>query len=118
MGTFSDGLTATSLRLLTAYGQSISVARTVTGAYAVSTGTVATTSTTTYTGYGLPTNYAAQQIDGTLIRQDGTLLIFSSTTVPEVDDVFTVGTKALTALNVQQINAQGANIVYRIQCRQ
>lgn len=116
--TFATNMIATALRLLTAYGQSINVTRDVIASFAPTTGTITEGTDTTYTGYGYPSNYNASQVDGTLIRQDDTLLIFSSTTEPLVDDIFTIGAKVLTAMNVIKITAQGSNVVYKVQLRQ
>lgn len=116
--TFATNMAATALRLLTTYGQSISVTRDVIGSYDSSTGTVTDSSDTTYSGYGYPSNYNSYQIDGTLVRQDDTLLIFSSTTAPVVNDIFTVGSQVLTVISVLKITAQGSNIVYKVQLRQ
>ncbi len=115
---FASNLTATALRLLTTYGQSISVTRDVIGAYATATGTVTDSNDTTYSGYGYPQNYNSFQIDGSLIKQQNILLVFSSTTTPLVDDIFTVSSIAYTAQNVEKITAQGSNIVYQVQLRQ
>ena len=115
---FASNLTATALRLLTTYGQSISVTRDVIGAYATATGTVTDSSDTAYSGYGYPQNYNSYLIDGVVIKQQDVLLIFSSTTAPAVDDIFTVSAVAYTAQNVEKITAQGSNIVYQVQLRQ
>lgn len=116
--TFASNLTATALRLLTNYGQSVSVVRDVIGAYAVSTGTVTDTGDTSYSGYGYPEAYQSSFIDNILVKQQDVKLTFSSTTTPAVDDIFTVGGIAYTALNVEKITAQGSNIIYIVQLRQ
>lgn len=115
---FSDDMFDVGQELLIELGQSISVTRDVIGAYAPATGTVTDSSDTTYSGYGYPTNYRTNQIDGTLVKADDTLLIFSSSTVPLVNDIFTVGSKVLTAINVQKITAQGNNVLFKVQLRQ
>jgi hypothetical protein len=108
---------ATSQRLLEAYGEEISVSRT-SGTYNSATGAVDAPSTTTYEGVGYPSNYRQEDIDGNLIRQDDTLLIFRCDTAPRVNDVFTVGTKAMTAQSIQIITVSGTSIIYKIQLRQ
>lgn len=119
MGIFSDGLTATALRLLTTYGQAIS-AEVRTTSYNPNTGDITVINNDGYAGYGYPSNYAQSDIDGHVIMQDDTLLIFSvlNTEVPAVNDIFVIGTKRLTALSVQKVTAQGSNIIYKIQLRQ
>jgi len=119
MGAFSDGLTATALRLLTKYGQAISAERRITS-YNPNDGDITVVNNETYSGYGYPSNYSQADIDGHVILQDDTLLIFSvlNTDVPQVNDIFVVGTKRLTALSIQRVTAQGSTIIYKIQCRQ
>lgn len=118
MGTFSDNMTATALRLLTAYGEAVSVTRDNITSFNPATGSITDASDTNYTGVGHPQDYAINEIDGTLIQQNDVRLIFYSTTVPVVNDIFTVNSKVYTALNVEQLRAQGANICYIVQLRQ
>lgn len=118
MGAFSDDMAATALELLTEFGQSISVTRDVVGDYSDLTGTVSDSSDTTYSGYGYPENYSAFNIDNVLIQQNDIKLTFSSTTEPLVSDIFTVGSLAYTAINVEKITAQGENIIYIVRLRQ
>lgn len=115
---FATNMAATALRLLTNYGQSVSVVRDVIGAYDTATGTVTDSSDTNYSGYGYPEGYSSYLIDGVVIEQQDIKLTFSSTTTPLVDDIFTVGGVAYTAQNVERITAQGSNIVYIVQLRQ
>ena len=116
--TFTSNMAATTLRLLTNYGQAITVVRDVTGAYDSSAGTVTDSSDISYSGYGYPEQYASSLIDGVLVKQQDVKLTFSSTTSPAVNDIFTVSSVAYTALNVEKITAQGSNIVYIVQLRQ
>ncbi len=118
MGAFRDNVYNSALRLLTNFGQSISATRDNVGAFVPALGTVSDLADTTYSGYGYPSNYNTLQIDGTLVQQNDTLLIFSSTTAPLVNDVFVVGSKSYTALSIQNVSAQGENVIYKIQLRQ
>lgn len=118
MGALSTALTATALRLLTNYGQAISVVRDNITSYTVSTGAVVDASDTSYSGYGHPGNYEASMIDGVLIQQNDIRLVFSSTTEPLVSDIFTVDSVAYTALAIQKYKAQGDKIAYIVQLRQ
>lgn len=108
---------ATASSLLTRYGQTISVVRD-NGTFNASTGTMDGTSTTSYDGVGYPSNYSKRDIDGVVVIQSDTLLIFSSNTPPIVNDVFTVGAKVMTALDVQIITVSGQDVLYKVQLRQ
>lgn len=126
--TFATNLNATALRLLTSYGESVSVSRNSSNTYNTTTGEVSAGITTTFTGYGYPDSYnsydmlsnnvAANGVGAALIKVGDIKLYFSSTTQPLVNDIFTVDGKAYTALNVQRVTAQGSDILYVIQIRQ
>lgn len=109
---------ATALELLSELGQSISVTRDNVGNYTPADGTVTEQADTNYTGYGYPDNYNSFFVDGTLIKQDDVQLYFYSATEPRIDDLFTVGTKVYTALNVEKITVTGSNVMYIVQLRQ
>lgn len=118
MGAFSDRLYSTALRLLKQYGEAVTAVRDNTSGYDPNTGIVTDTTDTNYSGFGYPSNYNKFNIDGNLIQQDDILLILSSTTEPLVNDIFTVQSKAYTALTIQKITAQGQKIIYKVQLRQ
>jgi hypothetical protein len=111
-------MSAAALSMLTKFGQSITVVRDVVASFDSATGTVTEGTDTTYSGYGYPSAYNASQVDNAIIKQSDTLLIFSSTTAPLVNDIFTVGSKVLTAVNVQTVSDQGVNVMYKVQLRQ
>lgn len=117
--TFSTDMYEVGLELLTELGEPITFVRDLVGSYSPMTGEVTDLSNNTpYTGYGHPSNYTLSQIDGTIIQQNDILLILSSADTPIVNDIFTVGSVAYTALSVQKIRAQGMNIIYKVQLRQ
>lgn len=116
--TLATDLINISNQLLQTHGQSISVVRDNTGDFAPSAGTVADTGDAPYTGYGYPSRYKFNQIDGELINQKDTRLIFRSTTQPLVNDIFTFNDQSFTALDVQTITQAGVNILYIVQLRQ
>ena len=117
MGAFSDRMTATALRLLTQYGESVGAERRET-TYDPATGEANSSSVTTYSGKGYPSNYNKSEMDGVIIQQDDILLVFSSVEEPKVGDVMVVHGKDYTAISVQLITAQGNNVVYKVQLRQ
>lgn len=118
MGTFSDNLIVVANRLLTNYGQALTIVRDNVGAFDPATGTVTDNVDTSYTGVGHPSNYDASQIDGTIVQQDDIRLFFYSTTEPLVNDIFTIDAVAYTAQSVRKLKAQGDNILYIVQLRQ
>ena len=117
MEAFSTGLTAVGLRLLTTYGEAITVTRDVITSFSPANGTVSDGVDITYTGYGYPENYNNYSTDGLMVQQGDIKLTFSTTTQPLVNDIFTVGSVDYTALNVERITAQGSNIIYIVQLR-
>ena len=117
MGAFSDRLTATSLRLLKAYGQYIACHSEGYSAFDPATGEATATGRSDYDAWGYPSNYRLSQIDGNLIRDGDILLILSSTTVPQLNDIFDISGITYTALNIQRITTQGETVIYKIQVR-
>lgn len=127
MASFANRLTNIARRLLTKYGQPVNFTRDKTSNFDPSTGTVTDTTDLIYTGVGYPSNYSdyllgrqAGQVDigETLIRRGDILLILSSNTEPQVNDIFEVGAFKYTALSVKKITTQGVNVIYKIQLRQ
>lgn len=114
----SADLSAAGLSMLKQFGQAISVTRDAVGAFTPATGVVTEATDTSYTGYGYPSAYNVSQIDGTIVRQDDTKLIFSSTVEPLVNDIFTVGSKVMSAVDVVKVSVQGVNVLYKVQLRQ
>lgn len=118
MTAFTDNMPATALRLLTKYGEAVSLSRVTEGSYDVSNGTVAAGSTTNYTGYGAPVDYIAAEIDGTVIQQgDVRLLLNQTSTEPAVGDTCTLNSIVYRVVNVDRSRASGVNIIYKLQLR-
>lgn len=117
MGAFSDRLTATALKLLKAYGQYVACHSEGYSAFDPATGEATATGLSDYDAWGYPSNYRLSQIDGELIRAGDVLLILSTTTVPQLNDIFDISGITYTALNIQKITAQGNDIIYKIQVR-
>lgn len=118
--TFATNMLATTQRLIRAYGQSISFARVVEGAFVPSTGAVGAGTTSSYTAYGAPTNYRAAEINNTTIMQNDMQMwceVNSAGSVPAVGDVATISGTAYRVLDVQTYVVQGTTLVYRLQVR-
>ncbi len=103
--------------LLTELGQSISVARVASSAYSTSTLTTATNTSTSYSGVGWPTNYIKNEIDGETVLASDIKLWFYASTLPLVNDVFTVDTIAYRAITVRQYTVQGQRVLFLVQLR-
>lgn len=118
MGTFSTNLTATALRLLTKFGQSITFTRTTEGAFDPATNTTAAGSDSNYTGFAHPSEYTRFERDLESVRQDDIkLLVQQTTTEPEIGDRFTLDSVIYEVLEVDKIKAQGDTIIYKLQGR-
>lgn len=118
MTAFTDGLTATALRLLTKYGEAVSLSKTVEGSYNTANGTVGAGTTTTYTGYGAPTSYDKTEVDGEIIKATDIRLILNKTsTVPEQGDTCVLNGTTYRVLDVKHTRASGVDIVYILQLR-
>lgn len=116
---FATNLQATALRLLSKYGQAVAVRR-VPIATANINGTVTEGAEVEYAGYGHPSLYSNFLIAEGIVNQGDIRLLFYPTTAvtPQTNDIFDVGGREYTALNVTIHPAQGSNIYYTIQLRQ
>lgn len=116
---FSTNLIATARRLLSTYGESISLTRVAEGAYNVADGTVAAGTTTNYSADGHPFNYSAEEVDDTTVRSTdlGLWLAKPTSETPAVGDTATVNSIVYRVVNVEQLRAQGTDVVYKLQLR-
>ncbi len=118
--TFATNMLATAQRLIRAYGQSITFARVVEGAFVPSTGAVGAGTTSSYTAYGAPMAYNSTEINNTTIMQNDMQVwveVNAAGSVPTVGDVPTISSIAYRVLNVEKYIAQGSTLVYRLQVR-
>lgn len=118
MGAFSDNLTGVGTSLLTKFGEVVSFTNSVQGVYDVSTGTTGAPVVTVYTGFGFPTSFSAVEIDpGMVLSSDVKLIVNKTSQPPTVDDTVAFSNKTYRVLGVQEIKAQGADIIYILQVR-
>jgi len=117
MGSFSNRMTATALRLLTQYGEPVEVERRYT-TYDPATGAAEDLTPVTFSGFGYPSNYNKSEMDGVTVQADDINLILSMPQEPRLADTITVHGKEYTAISVQLITAQGNDVVYKVQLRQ
>ena len=117
---FSTNLLVTARRLIQDYGQSISFARVVEGAFVPSTGAVGAGTTSSYTAYGAPMQYSSREIDNVSVMTNDVLIwveVNTAGSVPALGDVATISTIAHRILDVQKVVAQGTTVVYKLQAR-
>ena len=116
---FSTNLIAVGRRLIQKYGENITLQRVAEGAYDVSDGTVAAGTTTNYTAYGAPVDYNNNEIDDKSIRKADVKLWLEKPTsqTPTVGDTATFNSKTYRVIDVENLRAQGVDVVYILQCR-
>lgn len=117
MADFYGNLAAVATRLLTSKGQSITFSREVQSAFNPTTG-VATTSTTTFSGYGAAFDYNSSEIDGEIIQKGDIRLVLEATaTAPIIGDTCTIDSDAYRAMNVKPTSPAGTPVIYEVQLR-
>lgn len=112
-----DALAATAERLLTAHGQAITLRRTSGGTYTASSDTYSGQTTTTLSAYGVVTNYRADQIDGTVIRQGDRELVLDATVTPTVGDTVLLDSAYWSVVSVRSVNPAGTPVAHFVQVR-
>lgn len=108
----------TAAELLEEFGQSVTLTSKTSGAYSVSTGTAAVT-TSTQTVSVVALDYGSKDIDGTLIKAgDKRLLMAPQTTAgdnltaPAVDDTVTVGSTVYTIKGIKTLSPAGTVVLF------
>lgn len=114
---FATNMQATASRLLTAYGQTVTFSRTTQGTFVPSTGAVGAGSSSTYTAKVHPKSYTAQEVDKISVLTGDVLLLVYSTTAVLVGDTVSLDAVVYRVLNVEKINVQGSNVIYKAQVR-
>ena len=103
--------------MLTKHGQAVTITRQTTGAYDPATGS-ATIVETTQSGVGALFDYAAADIDGTLIKQnDKKLLLNAIATAPLLNDKVTVNTTIYNVVNIKELNPAGTAVMFELALR-
>lgn len=115
--TFSSDMQEAALSILSDLGQSLTFSRYTNSEYNPASGAVERVSSTTYTGYGNPSQYNLKDIDGEIVQQNDINLILYCTSEPNLDDEVTLDSDIYHIINIQKMNAQGSTIVYRLQLR-
>lgn len=114
---FYDGLKTVASNLLASKGQQVTVSRETSSGFNPITG-INTTSTSTFTGYGVSTNYNQNQIDGTIVQNGDILFILESTdTEPELEDTIVIDSVNYIVKNVIEVSPAGTTVIYKLQLR-
>lgn len=118
MGAFSDSMTSLVSSLLTQFGEAVVISRNVMGDYDPSSGEAPIISTTTFSGFAVPEDYKASEIDGTLIIEgDSKLTLNQTSTAPQNGDAIVLGSETFRVISVSKYRAQGDTIAYELQVR-
>jgi hypothetical protein len=125
--TLASTMLITARRLLRTYGQSISFARVVEGAFVPSTGATASGTNSTYTAYGAPmpntgtvSTIGVKELQETTIKQQDNIIfveVNDSSTIPLIGDVATLNTVAYRVISIQQYAVQGSTLLYKLTVR-
>jgi len=110
---------ATAKRLLTRFGQVVTIKRTTPGAYDPATGTVSG-GTVGYSCAGAVMNYASRDIDGTLVQRGDVRVLLAPDAAfePKPGDTVTLAdTTVLTVINSRATKPAGLAVLYEIQAR-
>jgi len=111
-------LTTIATQLITQFGEAVTFSREVPGEYNPETGETLPGDVVTYTAFGVPENYTSKEIDNvTIIQGDRKVTIYKTTLVPQVNDAITLNGADYRVMNVEQIRAQGQDIIFQMQVR-
>jgi hypothetical protein len=111
-------LAATASRLLNTYGEPVAVTFTAPGTINPATGEGTPGATTSISGFGYPSRYRAQDVDGTLIQATDTRLVLEKIAQrPFKGWRATVDGVTFRVVDVQHIRLAGADVLYICQLR-
>lgn len=102
--------------LLEDRGSDLTLSRQAAGAYDPSAGTMASTSTTTYTIRGVFINYADRNVDGSVVRMGDRRLLVRASDAP-VTPAIADRVGGLQIIDVRTIAPNGAPIAWACQMR-
>ena len=112
------GLASTAARLLTKYGQTVTLSRETSGTFNPVLGSYASPSATSWTGKGAAFNYNKNEVDGTQIRADDLRLTLEAVSTPPITgDTVTVNGIDYTAVGVTTTSPGGTVVKYDVQLR-
>ena len=108
----------TAKRLLTSFGQAMTLSSITVGVYDPETSTVINTSIDTVAdGVILPYSNGIENSPNSLIQQGDSQVLISLSVTPKPADTLTVGTVVYTIVNVKELAPNGTLILFDIQVR-
>ena len=111
---------ATALRLLTKFGQDVTLRSVTIGAYDTATGANAiTTSDTTVKAAILDfkSRFGIGQTEIDLVQAGDKHCLMQAGTIPNLQDVVVVGTKIYSVLSIGEVNPAGTPVMYSLHLR-
>lgn len=114
---FSSNLRKVAKNLLDNFGETATFNRELVTGYDPTTSSVTGTTLYSFEADVYPSSYINNEIDGVTITTEDTRLIVDAYQMPEVNDTVTFNSTTYRVLNVQQISAQGADVLYICQVR-
>lgn len=117
MSALSARMAATALRLLTKYGQPVTLVQKNTGAYDPTTSTAVEANVLFY-GFGMSLAEPTGEIDGTMVVSGNkTILLSIQTAVPQPSDSLIINGVNYSINTVLTMNPDGTTIMYEIAVR-
>jgi hypothetical protein len=114
---FSGNLKQVAQTLLDTYGEPATFNRDIVTGYDPTTSEVTGVSTSSFTADVYPSNYLNNEVDNVTITTEDTRLIVEASGEPEINDTVTFNNTTYRVMNVQQIRAQGVDVLYICQVR-
>lgn len=112
-------LSATASRLLTKYGEAVTLSYKTGGGVDPATGTVTTPQTTvTVGGFGYPSRYQKEEIDGAVIKADDVRLVLEKVAErPQSGWSALVDSKQYRVMDVRPVRRSATDVIYICQAR-
>ena len=109
---------AAAQRMLTKFGQPMTLTQVTSGAYSPATGAVATTETA-HVGVGVALNYSQDLINGTSILQSDQLVYLNPQlgATPKAGDRLTFAGAVVNVIDSMPLAPAGIVLLHKVQCR-
>lgn len=119
MSDFYADMAATAAEMLAEFGMAVTVTRTTPGARDPDTGTLAAGTTQTWVPRGVKLDYAAREIDGTLIQAGDQRVYMSAISglKPKAGDTVTIGAEAWRVVVSRTLAPAGVAVLLDVQVR-
>lgn len=116
---FYDNLAATAARLLTRYGQSVTLRRAAAGTYDPATSGVTSAAPTDLTRQGalLDFGVGVTNLRGNLVQATDRRLLLEAGEAPALADAFVIGGKVFTIVSIGEISPAGTPVMYDLHVR-